>query len=159
MAEDSLRKHLVEVLRGHGAHADFDEAIRDLPVKLRGASAKNLPFTPWRLLEHMRIAQWDILEFSRNAKHVSPEWPKGYWPSSDAPKSGAAWKASVAAFRRDLGEMIELVQDPATDLFALIPHGTGQTILREAMLVVDHNSYHLGQMIMLRRLLGSWKTE
>ena len=160
MAEDAgLRKHLVEVLRGHGAHADFDEAIRDLPVKLRGAKAKNLPFTPWRLLEHIRIAQWDILEFSRNPKHVSPEWPKGYWPTGDAPKSGAAWKASVAAFHRDLGEMVELVQDPATDLFALIPQGTGQTVLREALLVADHNSYHLGQMIMLRRLLGAWKSD
>ena len=157
MTDDAvLREHLVNLLRGRGAHVDFEKAIDGLPVGVRGARAPELPFTPWRLLEHMRIAQWDILEFSRDAKHVSPAWPGGYWPSGDAPADVAAWDKSVAAFRRDLAEMEALVRNPATNLFARIPHGTGQTILREALLVADHNSYHLGQLIVLRRLLGAW---
>jgi hypothetical protein len=154
----ALRKHLIELLRSRGAHADFDEAVDGLPEEFRGARVKkDVPFTPWRLLEHLRMAQWDILEFSRNAKHKSPKWPEGYWPDSDAPPNPAAWDASVAAFRRDLGEMETLVKDPSNDLFAPIPHGQGQTLLREALLVADHNSYHVGQLILLRRLLGAWK--
>jgi len=157
MSDDaSLRKHLVELLRGGSAHADFDKAIGGLPVKLRGARVKDLPYTAWQLLEHMRIAQWDILEFSRNPKHVSPDWPSGYWPEGAAPASAAAWNKSVAAFRKDLAAMQALVRDPKTDLFVRIPGGTGQTILREAMLVADHNAYHLGELIVLRRLLGAW---
>jgi len=152
-----LRQHLVKLLRSDEAHADFERVIGGLPAKLRGAKARGLPFTPWRLLEHMRIAQWDILEFSRNAKYVPPKFPEDYWPASDAPPSARAWKASVEAFRRDLAEMQALVENPATDLYAPIPHGTGQTILREALLVADHNAYHLGQVVMLRRLLGAWK--
>jgi hypothetical protein len=105
----------------------------------------------------MRIAQWDILEFIRNPKHISPPWPEGYWPSADAPPSAAAWDRSVVAFRRDLKRMVALVKSPATDLLAPIPHGSGQTILREAMLAADHNSYHIGQLIVLRRRLGAWK--
>jgi hypothetical protein len=155
--EAPLRKHLIELLRGRQAHSDFDEAIKGLPAGLRAARAKDLPFTPWRLLEHLRIAQWDILEFSRNPKHKSPKWPEGYWPQGDAPPDPAAWDASVAAFRRDLAEMEKLVKDPSNDLFAPIPHGDGQTLLREALLVADHNAYHLGQLILLRRLLGAWK--
>jgi len=152
-----LREHLVNLLRGRGAHVDFEKAIAGLPAELRGARHPKLPFTPWRLLEHMRIAQWDILEFSRDAKHVSPDWPEGYWPAGDAPASAAAWDTSVAAFRRDLAKMEALVKNPRTNLYARIPHGTGQTILREALLVADHNSYHLGQLVLLRRLLGAWK--
>ncbi len=153
----ALRRHLIELLRGRGAHADFDEAIDGLPESLRGVRVKDLPFTAWRLVEHLRLAQWDILEFSRDAKHKSPQWPEGYWPESDAPPNAAAWDASVAAFRRDLAEMEKLVRDSSNDLFAAIPHGQGQTLLREALLVADHNSYHAGQLIVLRRLLGAWK--
>jgi DinB superfamily len=152
----SLRRHLVELLKGGNAHADFDKAIAGLPVKLRGARVKDLPYTAWQLLEHLRIAQWDILEFSRNPKHVSPDWPSGYWPESGAPPNAAAWNKSVAAFHKDLAAMQALVKNPKTDLFARIPSGTGQTILREAMLVADHNAYHLGELIVLRRLLGAW---
>jgi len=152
-----LRQHLVNLLRGRGAHVDFEKAMAGLPAALRGARHAKLPFTPWRLLEHMRIAQWDILEFCRDAKHVSPDWPQGYWPAGDGPADAAAWNASVAAFRRDLAQMEALVKNPRTNLYARIPHGTGQTILREALLVADHNSYHLGQMVLLRRLLGAWK--
>ena len=164
-----LRQHLVNLLRGRGAHVDFDKAMAGLPAALRGARHAKLtlyqgglqvqpaPVTPWRLLEHMRIAQWDILEFCREAKHVSPDWPEGYWPAGDGPADGAAWNASVAAFQRDSAQMEALVKNPRTNLYAPIPHGNGQTILREALLVADHNSYHLGQMVLLRRLLGVWK--
>jgi len=109
------------------------------------------------LLEHLRLAQWDILEFSRNARHVSPEWPKGYWPETEAPPSDAAWNKSIQQFRRDLKAMQLLVADPKTDLFAGIPWGDGQTILREALLVADHNAYHTAQLVDLRRLLGAWE--
>ena len=158
MPDDSaLREYLVNLLSGRGAHVDFDQAVAGLPVALRGKKPRNQSFTPWRLLEHMRIAQWDILEFCRDPKHVSPDWPKGYWPKGDAPPSGKAWSESVATIRRDLAAMQALVKDPATDLYARIPHGDGQTILREALLLADHNSYHLGQLVLLRRLLGAWK--
>jgi hypothetical protein len=160
MSDDAaLRKQLVELLRGHGAHVDFEKAIGGLPAGLRGARVKDLSFTPWRLLEHMRIAQWDILEFSRDAKHVSPKWPDEYWPEGDAPPTAAAWNASVKSFRRDLNAMIALVKNPKTDLFAPIEHGDGQTILRESLLVADHNAYHVGELIVLRRLLGAWKNK
>jgi hypothetical protein len=155
----SLREHLLYLLRGGGAHVQFDNAIRDIPPNLRGRTVSPVPHTPWRLLEHMRIAQWDILEFSRNPKHVSPPWPEGYWPSGDVPSNAGAWDKSVDAFRADLAAMCALVADPATDLFAPIPSGDGQTVLREALLVADHNSYHLGQLIVVRRLLGCWRDE
>jgi hypothetical protein len=154
-----LREQLANLLRARDAHVDFEKAIAGLPASLRGAKHANLPFTPWQLLEHMRIACWDILEFSRDARHVSPDWPEGYWPKSDAPPGPAAWEASVKEFQRDMAGMEALVKDPKTNLFARIPHGTGQTILREAMLVADHNSYHVGQLVMLRRLLGAWKDD
>jgi hypothetical protein len=157
--DQALRDHLLYLLRGGGAHLDFDAAIADLPPVLRGARAGTVPHTPWRLLEHMRIAQWDILEFSRNPKHVSPPFPTGYWPQADAPPDPAAWDRSVAAFRADLQAMQDLVANQATDLFAAIPHGDGQTILREALLVADHNAYHLGQLVVVRRLLGAWPAD
>jgi len=154
--DKALRDHLLYLLRGGGAHLDFDRAVADLPPKLRGARLAGMPHAPWQLVEHMRIAQWDILEFSRNPKHVSPTFPDGYWPREDAPADEAAWQGSIAAFRSDLGAMCDLVADPATNLFARIPHGDGQTILREALLVADHNAYHLGQLIVVRRALGAW---
>jgi hypothetical protein len=152
----SLRDHLLYLLRDGGAHLDFETAIAGVPAGLRGAKVAGVPHTPWRLLEHLRIAQWDILEFCRNPGHVSPEFPQGYWPSGDAPPDERAWDRTVAAFRTDLRTMQDLVADPATDLFAPIPHGQGQTILREALLVADHNAYHFGQLVILRRLLGVW---
>jgi len=155
--ELSLRKHLLELLKGGSAHAKFDDVIKNLPAKLRGARPAKFPHSPWMLLEHMRLAQWDILEFSRNAKHVSPPWPSGYWPKTEGPPNAAAWNKSVQQFRRDLQAMQKLVGNPKTDLFARIPWGDGQTILREALLVADHNAYHLGQMLDVRRMLGAWK--
>jgi DinB superfamily len=152
-----LRQHLIDLLRGGHAHVAFEKAVAGLPAPLRGARHPGLPFTAWSLLEHLRIAQWDILEFSRDPQHVSPKWPEGYWPAAGEPAGDAAWDASVQAFERDLSQMEKLVKNPATDLFRRIPHGTGQTILREALLLADHNAYHLGQLVMLRRLLGAWE--
>jgi DinB superfamily len=157
-ADRALRQHLLELLRGGNAHLNFEEALAGLPPNLRGAKPPGLPYSPWRLLEHMRIAQWDILDFSRNAAHLSPEFPAGYWPENDAPPDDKAWQKSLRQFRADLKAMQELVEDPATDLFAPIPHGEGQTILREALLLADHNSYHLGEMVVVRRLLGAWES-
>ncbi|MGD0043160.1 MAG: DinB family protein [Isosphaeraceae bacterium] len=159
MSIEALRKHLLELLEGGHAHLDFETAIADLPVELRGVRPQGLPHTPWRLLEHMRIAQWDILRFSIDPDHVSPEFPSGYWPEGDAPPDAAAWDRAVAAFRADLKAMMDLVSEPATDLFAPITHGQGQTILREALLVADHNAYHLGQLVTVRRLLGAWSRD
>lgn len=156
MSDQALREHVVILLKGGGAHLDFETAIADLPPELRGARVDGVSHTPWRLLEHLRICQWDILEFSRNPDHVSPDFPNGYWPDGDAPPDADAWDRSVQAFRNDLKEMMDLVEDPNTDLFNKIPHGDGQTILREAMLVADHNAYHLGQLVFLRRCLGAW---
>ena len=158
MANDTaLREHLVKLMKGGWAHLDFDAAIKGLPVELRGKQPKGSPYSVWQLMEHLRIAQWDILEFSRDAKHMSPAWPEGYWPEKPAPANPAAWSKSVKAVKSDLDEMCELVSNPSTDLYAAIPHGTGQTILREAMLVADHNAYHLGQIVLVRKLLGAWK--
>jgi len=153
---DPVREQVLSLLRGGQAHASFDDVIKDLPAKLSGAKPDGAPHTAWQLLEHMRIAQWDILEFSRNAKHASPQWPEGYWPKTEKPASDAAWKKSISAFKKDLAAMQKLVQDPKTDLYTKIPHGTGQNILREALLAADHNAYHIGQLVLLRRLLGAW---
>jgi len=155
----SLREHVLYLLQGGGAHARFDEVIAGIPAELRGQKPTGMPHSLWMLLEHMRLAQWDILEFSRDAKHVSPEWPKGYWPPKDAPPNAAAWNGSIKKFRQDLKAMQTLVKNPKTDLFAKIAWGDGQTILREAQLVADHNAYHLAQMVDVRRLLGAWPEE
>src|SRR5882757_5265920 len=127
-----LREHVVALLRGGSAHLDFESAIADLPEELRGARPPGLPHTPWRLVEHMRIAQWDILCFTIDPAHASPEFPGGYWPEGDAPPDPGTWDRSVAAFRADLRDMMDLVDDPGVDLLAPIPHGQGQTVLREA---------------------------
>lgn len=152
----SLRQHLVDLLKGGNAHARFDEIIAGVPQKLRGQKPPGFPHSPWMLLEHLRIAQRDILEFSRKKNHASPKWPEGYWPRTEAPPSSAAWSASVNNFRKDLKAMQSLVANPKTDLHARISWGEGQTILREALLVADHNAYHLAQLVDVRRLLGAW---
>ena len=155
--DKSLRQHLLDLLDGGNAHAKFDDIIKDFPPKLRGTKPENFPHSARMLLEHLRIAQSDILEFSRHAKHESPKWPEGYWPKTAAPPSAEEWNKSIEEFRRDMKAMRALVEDPKTDLFARIPWGDGQTILREVLLVADHNAYHLGQLLDVRRLLGIWK--
>jgi hypothetical protein len=152
----SLRKHLVELLDGGQAHATFDDVIKGLPPQLRGTRPKGASHSPWELLEHMRIAQRDILEFTRNARHESPKWPEGYWPDSPKPASPKAWAKTVAAVRADLQAVKDIATDKSIDLFAKIPHGDGQTVLREILLVADHNAYHIGQLATVRKLLGAW---
>jgi len=154
--DSELREQVVYLLKGGGAHVHFSDGLDDFPPAKYGTFADALPHTGWQLLEHARLAQWDILEFSRNPKHVSPPFPAGYWPKTPAPPNEKDWHNSVAAFERDLQHMVRLVQNPKTDLFAKIPHGAGQTILREALVLADHNAYHLGQLVNLRRALGAW---
>jgi hypothetical protein len=153
--DQSLREHVLYLLKGGGAHVTFDDAIRDWTLQLASVKVANFPHTAWMLLEHMRLAQLDILDFSRNSKHVSPPWPEGYWPESAAPPDEKAWTASMAAFKNDLRTMERLVANRKIDLYASIPWGDGQTILREALLLTDHNAYHLGQLVMLRKSIGS----
>lgn len=150
---ESLRRHLVNLLTKAEAHVDAASTLKEFPSKLRGRKPEGAPHTPWQLLEHMRLAQWDILRFSIDPKHVSPKWPEGYWPKHDTPSSDKAWKESVQQFLADLDAMCDLVRDKKNDLFAPITHGDGQTLLREVLLVADHNSYHLGQLVMVRKTL------
>jgi hypothetical protein len=157
-SDRDLREQLVYLLKGGGAHVHFMDAVEGFPAGKYGVFATGLPHTGWQLLEHARLAQWDILEFSRNPKHESPKWPEGYWPESEAPPSTAAWNKSIQQFRKDLKAIADLVTNPKTDLYARIPWGDGQTILREALLIADHNAYHLGQLVDLRRLLRAWKS-
>jgi hypothetical protein len=152
---DELRKHLLNLLDMKGAHIGFDAAVKDFPPALRGEKPAGAPHTAWQLLEHMRIAQWDILEFSRDAKHESPKWPEGYWPESETPPNDHAWDESLRKFRHDLADMKKLVSDTSNDLYVRIQHGDGQTLLREALLVADHNSYHLGQLMFVKKMLGA----
>lgn len=156
--DQALRDHVLYVLRGEGAHITFEDFVADFPAERCGEQVEGLPYTAWQVLEHMRVAHWDILEFSRDPKHVSPKWPDGYWPPQDQLGTADLWKESVSRFRADLKQMENLVSDPATDLVATIPHGTGQTILREALLVADHNAYHLGALVVMARILRSTTT-
>ena len=156
MDDQILREHLKKLLAGGEAHLGWTPALRNLPAKQRGLRPAKAPHSAWEILEHVRIAQWDILEFSRDPQHVSPDWPSQYWPKTPEPASTGAWDKSVKGFQQDLAAMVKLVMNPKTDLAARIPHGAGQTILREALLLADHNSYHLGQFVLLRRLLNCW---
>jgi hypothetical protein len=151
-----LREQLRKVLSWREAHADWKQALAGLDAAHRGVRPAGSPHSVWDLLEHVRLAQRDILEFTLDPKHVSPDWPAGYWPKSLAPANDAEWEKSVKAFLHDLQETEKWVGNPRTDLFARIPHGTGQTFLRQVLLLIDHNSYHLGQLVLVRRLLGAW---
>lgn len=152
----ALREQLIKLLDGGNAHAGFEDAVKDFPAELRGMRPKGAPHSPWEVLEHLRIAQWDILEFSRDPRHKSPKFPDGYWPNSPEPPDYKAWDRSVQAFCQDHQALCALVRDSSTDLFAKIPSGDGQTLLREVLLTADHNAYHVGQLVLLRRMLGSW---
>ena len=155
--DTSLRKHLVELLSAGNAHVTMAEAFADFPAEKRGAHAHGLGHSAWQLLEHIRIAQWDILKFSRSSKHLSPDFPEGYWPKTPGPRDDAEWTKSVQSVASDLRAMIGLITSPNTDLFRTLPWGDGQTVLREALVLADHNAYHVGQMVDLRRALGIWK--
>lgn len=148
-----LRKQLITSISGREAHIDFASAVKDFPPGLRGAKPSGAPHTAWQLLEHMRIAQHDILEFSRDPNYKSPEWPEGYWPETEAPPDTKAWESSVKALQQDARELDKLIEDSRQDLFKPFPHGDGQNLLREALLVASHNSYHLGQLVFLKKML------
>lgn len=150
----TLGDYLVAQLDSAYAHAGFAQAVAKWPPKLRGLRAEGSPHSAWELLEHLRIAQWDILEFSRNPEHVSPQFPDGYWPPDLAPSSDRAWEESIRQFLRDLQSMQNLVSAPHADLFARFPNGEGQTLVKEALTLASHNSYHIGQLMLLRRIVG-----
>lgn len=155
--DQALRRQLTRLLDWPDAHADFDAVVADIPEQLRGVRPEQLPYSLWQLLEHLRLTQHDILEFCRNPQYRQPEWPEEYWPETPAPPSPDAWEQSVAGFRADRRALMAMIGDPELDLFAEIAHGEGQTYLREVLLVADHNAYHLGEIVAVRRLLGVWK--
>ena len=156
MADSSIREHLVKLLGWEDAHTSFESAVAELPADLRGATPQHLPYSPWQLVEHLRITQADILDFCRNPKYRELKWPDDYWPSSGSPPNSAAWEKSVRDFVRDRTALQELSRDPKITLEAQIPHGEGQTYLREILLAADHAAYHIGELVVVRRLLGAW---
>jgi hypothetical protein len=153
--ETALRDQLARLLDWDSAHLRFDDAVNDFPPDLRGVRPPGAPHSGWELLEHLRITLWDIVEFSRDAKHVSPAWPSGYWPAEAAPPNDAAWDESIAAYRASLRAMATMAKDGSNDLYARIPHGDGQTLLREILLAADHNAYHVGQLVLVKRILAT----
>jgi hypothetical protein len=157
--EDSvLRNQLLESLRGGSAHADLDTCVDGLPPQFYGSKPDGAPHSAWELLEHLRFTLHDLLVFSTDSHYLAPKWPDDYWPTEEAPESPEQWQTSVKALKADIAEFEELIRNPATNLFAKIPWGEGQTFLREVLLAADHNSYHLGQLAMLRKQLGAWES-
>ncbi|GAB4025001.1 DinB family protein [Spirosoma koreense] len=154
----ALRKQLVSLLTSRSAHQSFDRAIKDLPADLRGIRPDKVPYSIWQLVDHIRIVQWDILEFSRDPSHESPSWPAEYWPTEPAPADEATWEQALEQIRTDRETFAALLTDPEQDLFTPFAHGDGQTLLREALLIADHTAYHVGEIILIRRLLGAWKS-
>jgi hypothetical protein len=146
-----------EALDGKGAHVSFEEAVEDVPEKLLGMVPEGLPYSIWQLVEHIRITQWDILEFSRNSKHVSPEWPAGYWPKEKAPAQAKDWMRSLDQISADRKAFIDLLRNAGEKIYEPFPWGDGQSLLREAVVIIDHTSYHTGEIIVLRRMLKDWK--
>ncbi|MDX1614918.1 MAG: DinB family protein [Candidatus Promineifilaceae bacterium] len=156
MNDEALRQHLLNLLDGRGAHMTFDQAVVEFPPEAMNRQPPNVPYTPWHLIEHLRIAQWDILQFVRDPEHDSPAWPDGYWPERSATTDTAGWDASLTAFRSDLEAMKEIVRDRDVELTAELPHAPGYTYLREVLLVADHNAYHVGEFAILRQVMGTW---
>jgi hypothetical protein len=158
MKEDKVvRQQLLALLNGGNAHMDYDAMITDFPLDRINETPPNVPYSPWQLLEHLRITQWDILEFIRDPDHESPDWPRGYWPSPGSTADESRWKSTVDAFRADLQDLTALVEDPETDLYSDLVHAEGYTILREILLVADHNAYHIGEFAILRQVMDSWQ--
>jgi hypothetical protein len=155
--DKTLREDLLSLLTEANAHASFDDAVKDLPANLRGKRPDGLPHSPWELVEHLRIAQWDIIEYALNSKHESPEFPAGYWPKSPEPPDEKAWDKSIAAFHKDMKKLVAVVNDPSTDLLAPIPHAKNESLHNKSLLLADHNAYHIAQLVQTRRLLGAWK--
>ena len=156
MSNEDIREHLVRLLDWHDAHVSFDQVVDEIPARVRGMQPPNAPHSAWQLVEHMRITQHDILDFCINPKYEEMKWPDEYWPSSAAPPSASAWDGSIASFRKDRKALQQLAKDPKITLTDKIPHGSGQTYLREIVLVADHTSYHVGQLVLVLRLLEAW---
>ncbi len=155
--DGALRRQLADALEWHDAHVDFERAVEGVPPDARGRKPQGVPYSLWQLIEHLRISQRDVLEFCRSPNYVEQKWPDDYWPQTDAPPDAEAWDKSIAAFRRDRDALKALASDPRLDLFAAIPHGSGQTYLRELVLMIDHNAYHIGELVAVRRALGLWR--
>lgn len=155
-SDQVLRQQLLALLRGGNAHMTFDQAVAGFPMEHINTHPPHVPYTPWHLLEHLRIAQWDILEFVRNPGHVSPDWPEGYWPTQDAQATPEQWEETLATFRADLQTMMKIVEDPEMEFFNPLPHAPGYNIFREVLLVADHNAYHVGEFAILRQVMGTW---
>jgi hypothetical protein len=156
--ESEAKERLVRSLRGKGAHLSFDEAVRDFPEDLLNTKPPNVPYTFWHQVEHIRIAQWDILRYVVDPDHVSPSWPGGYWPDQDAKADLAAWQRSIASFHADLASLVNLIQAPDTRVLAPVAHNAGRSLMGSALVVIDHNAYHLGELVMGRQILGAWKS-
>lgn len=154
--DQAIRSQVSSLLDWQDAHAGFETILEGIPAKLRGVAPEQLPYTPWQLLEHLRLTQRDILDFCRNPDYTEPHWPADYWPATAAPPTEKAWQESIQAFLADRAAMKQLAQDATVDLLSPIPHGSGQTILRELLLLADHNAYHLGELVVVRRCLGIW---
>jgi hypothetical protein len=155
--DKALRNHLLALLRGRQAAMNFDDVVADFPPEKMNTFAPNVPYTPWHVIEHLRITQWDILDYMRNPDYREIEWPKDYWPLKDTKADVAAWQRTIESFRSDLDAVRAIVNDPKTDFYTPIPHGYGgHTILREVLLVADHNAYHIGELGLLRQILGAW---
>jgi hypothetical protein len=151
-----LRNQIVQLLTGRNAHLSFDDAVANFPPSAINTRPPNVPYTPWHLVEHLRIAQWDILEFMRDPDHVSPDWPVGYWPDQSATTDEAGWQGSLEEFRSDLQAIVDMVNDESLNITDEIPHAPGYTYLREFLLVADHNAYHVGEFAILRQVMGTW---
>jgi hypothetical protein len=156
-ADQVVREQLLFLLRGGNAHMTFDQAVAEFPMDRINGQPPNVSYTPWHLLEHIRIAQWDILEFTRNPNHISPQWPEGYWPPPDERADEVTWQKTISHFRADLRALQAMVEDPSTDLYAPLPHAKDYTALREILLVADHNAYHIGEFAVLRQVVGTWR--
>lgn len=155
----ALREQLHELIFSGNAHADIDTVLADFPIEQTGKKPAGTPYTAWQLLEHLRLTVHDLLEFSTNSEYLAPKWPEDYWPATEAPQNQGEWETSVKAFKADCKAIAKLATDPASNLYAQIPWGQGQTLLREILLAADHNSYHLGQMVLLRKQLGAWPNQ
>lgn len=154
--ESFIREELVFLLRKGNAHMPFEEAVLNFPIRHINTKPKNISYTFWHLVEHIRLTQWDIIDFTQNPNYKEPKWPHDYWPEKDAIATKISWDRSVKQVLKDLDEMVGIVRNPKTDLFAKIPHGNGQTILREALVIADHNAYHVGELAILRQVMNAW---
>jgi hypothetical protein len=153
---NELIEELTKLLQGGNAHVGLKDALKGLPADMRGVQPNDLPYSIWQIVEHIRIAQWDMLEFSKDGRHKSPKWPDDYWPKEAAPANDAAWRKSIKQIENDQEEFKNLLKK--AEIYKAIPHGSGQTILREALQIADHNAYHIAEIVVIRRLLGAWKS-